>query len=106
MKTLFEIIDFITERNLNSLTVELENNTCEIPLSKYEDWLQRTDRLNWVHDWSDHTGEHCQETGTYTLDQYWKMSSRHIAHDIYSFILAHFLDAIKDVKKPIRIYGN
>jgi hypothetical protein len=101
MKTLFEIIDFIAERNLNSLTVELENTTCEIPLSKFEDWLQRTDRLNWVHDWSDHTGEHCQESGTYTLDQYWDMSHKYIAHDIYTYILINFVDPFKDIKNSI-----
>jgi len=101
MKTLFEIIDFIAERNLNSLTVELENTTCEIPLSKFEDWLHRTDRLNWVHDWSDHSGEHCQESGTYTLDQYWDMSHQYIAHDIYTYILINFVDPFKDIKNSI-----
>ena len=101
MKTLFEIIDFITDRNINSLTVELENNTCEIPLSKFEAWLERTDRLNWVHDWSDHTGEHCQESGTYTLDQYWDMSHQYIAHDIYTYILINFVDPFKDIKNSI-----
>jgi hypothetical protein len=101
MKTLFEIIDFITDRNINSLTVELENNTCEIPLSKFEAWLERTDRLNWVHDWSDHSGEHCQESGTYTLDQYWDMSHQYIAHDIYTYILINFVDPFKDIKNSI-----
>jgi hypothetical protein len=54
-----------------------------------------------VHDWSDHTGEHCQESGTYTLDQYWDMSHQYIAHDIYTYILINFVDPFKDIKNSI-----
>jgi hypothetical protein len=103
MKTLFEITEYNVDRDCNVLCVDLSTeHRCHIPLTQFEKWLQRTDRLSWVHDWSDHDGEHCQETGEYSTEQYWEMSTAFIKHDIYEFIVIHFVsDAFKDIKDSI-----
>lgn len=102
MKTLFKILDFNVDSDINCLHVELDtDHKCHIPLDQFEKWLERTDRLAWTHDWSDHNGEHCQETGQYTIDQYWDMSAKFIKHDIYEFIVINFIDPIKGIKDSI-----
>lgn len=102
MKTLFEIIDYNADTDCNVLTVDLStDNRCHIPLDKFQAWLKPTDRLQWVHDWSDHDGDHCQETGEYSLDQYWQMAHAFIKHDIYEFIVIHFVDPFKGIKNSI-----
>lgn len=101
MKTLMKVIDYHMDRDENALTVELDSNTCHIPLDQFEAWLERTDRLYWVHDYADHTGEHCQEHGQYTPEQYWQMSFQYIAHDIYEFIVINFIDPVKGIQDCI-----
>jgi len=91
MKKQFKVIDFNKDQFTNILTVDLDCNRCHIPLDKFEKWLGSTDKLNWVHDWSDHDGEHCQESGRYNISQYWDMSQKQIQHDIYDFIDIHFV---------------
>lgn len=101
MKTLMKIIDFNLDRDDNQITVDLDTNRCFIPLDQFESWLKRTDRLQWVHDYSDYTGEHCQDTGEYSFDQYWQMAQAYIKHDIYEFIVINFIDPIKGIKDSI-----
>lgn len=101
MKTLMKIIDFNLDRDDNQITVDLDTNRCFIPLDQFEAWLKRTDRLQWVHDYSDYTGEHCQDTGEYSFDQYWQMAQAYIKHDIYEFIVINFIDPIKGIKDSI-----
>lgn len=102
MKTLFKIVDFAVEHDDNEIIAHLDTeHVCHIPLDKYQDWLKRTDRLQWVHDYSDHTGEHCQDTGEYTIDQYWEMADAFIKHDIYEFISIHFIDPFTGIKESI-----
>jgi hypothetical protein len=102
MKTLMQIIDFNLDREENQLLVELDQyKSCQIKLSQYEAWLKRTDRLEWVSDYADYTGSHCQETGEYSLDQYWDLPQDYIKHDIYEFIVINFIDPIKDIKNSI-----
>lgn len=100
-KPLFEVIDFERDQSCDMLTVILKERNCYIPLRQFERWLDRTDRLNWVHDWSDHTGSHCQETGTYSISSYWDMSHKMIKADIYDFICIHFVDPFKTIKNSI-----
>ena len=97
MKQLFTVLDFNRDQDTNILTVDLDCNRCHIPLKKFEKWLDRTDRLDWVHDWSDHNGDHCQETGRYNISQYWEMSAKQINKDIYEFIVIHFVNPFKGI---------
>lgn len=107
MKTLFEVIDYNVDRDCNLLFVALSTeNNCYIPLRKFERWLDRTDRLDWVHDWSDQNGDHCQETGRYKISQYWEMSSRQIHQDIYEFIVIHFVDPFQGIIDSITEITN
>jgi hypothetical protein len=97
---LFAINGF--ERCEDTLTVYTDKNTCHIPLQDFEKWLKRTDRLQWIEDWSDHTGEHCQESGEYTLSQYWDMGARFISVDIYDFIVIHFVNPFENLTKTLK----
>lgn len=107
MKTLMKIIDFNLDRDDNQLTVELDQyKSCQINLGQFEGWLKRTDRLQWIHDWADHDGDHCQDQGEYTLDQYWQMADAYIKHDIYEFIVINFIDPIKGIKNSITNITN
>jgi hypothetical protein len=102
MKALMKIVDFYLDREDNQLTVDLDtDNRCYIQVDQFEAWLKRTDRLQWVHDYADYTGEHCQDTGEYSLDQYWQMAQAYIKHDIYEFIVIHFVDPFKGIKDSI-----
>lgn len=90
MNRLFNIIEYNIDSNV--LTVELDTpNRCHIPLDRFESWLKKSDRLQWVNDYSDASGEHCQETGEYSLEQYWELPSALIKNDIYDFIVIHFV---------------
>ena len=92
---LFSINGFERCEDNNILTVYTDKNTCHLPLKDFERWLKKTDRLKWIEDWSDHDGEHCQESGEYTLSQYWDMGSRFVSSDIYDFIVIHFVNPFK-----------
>ena len=106
MKALFKVLDFYRDQDTNILTVDLDCNRCHIPLSQFEKWLDRTDRLEWVHDWSDNTGEHCQETGRYSISQYWQMSAKQIQHDIYEFIVIHFTNPLQGIINSLNQITN
>jgi hypothetical protein len=105
MKRLFEIVDYNKDAESNLITVEVETNTshnrCYLPLTTFENWLNRTDRLNWIHDWSDQCGSHCQETGKYSINSYWEMANAYIKADIYDFIVIHFVNPFSDIPNAI-----
>jgi hypothetical protein len=99
---LFDIIHFERCEENNILTAQLDNgNNCHIPLTDFTKWLKRTDRLGWSEDYSDYSGEHLQETGEYSLDQYWEMGTRFIHHDISDFIMIHFVNPFNEIPKSI-----
>lgn len=102
MTQLFKVVSF--ERNVeqNELFVELETNNVWIPLNQFEKWLADSDRLYWEHNYSDHNGDHVQECGLYTIDQYWQMASIYILNDIYEyFIVNKFVDPFAGIKNSI-----
>lgn len=102
MKKLFKITDFSVEHDDNEIIATLDTqHVCHIPLNKFERWLKQTDRLEWVHEYSDNTGDHIQETGRYTMDQYWGMSRAYLKYDIYEFIGIHFIDPFTSIKESI-----
>lgn len=102
MKTLFEIIDFAVEHDDNEIIAQLDTqHVCHIPLNKFQAWLKRTDRLEWINDSSDHNGDHVQHAGTYTLDQYWQLDTAWIKRDLYEFIAIHFIDPFTGIKESI-----
>lgn len=107
MKALLKIIDFNVDRDDNALTVELNtHNTCHIKLDQFEQWLERTDRLEWVRDWADHDGDHCQVTGKYSFKEYWAIYRGSIHQDIYDFIVINFIDPVKGIKDSITKITN
>ena len=102
---LFEIDDF----NLwdDEIEVFMKRGDTEreksIPRARFERWLSESGRLDWEDNKSDHTGEHVQETGTMTIDEYW--SDCHFEQkcfDLYDYLVLH-MDARKvfDVESSI-----
>lgn len=107
MKPLLKIIDFNVDKDDNALTVELNtHNTCHIKLDQFEQWLERTDRLEWVRDWADHDGDHFQVTGKYSFKEYWAIYRGSIHQDIYDFIVINFIDPVKGIKDSITKITN
>lgn len=106
MKKLFTIIDFERSQEDNLLTVMLNCNNCFILLSDFEKWLERTDRLLWENNYSDESGDHCQENGAYSLSQYWDMGYKFITNDIYDFIVIHYTTPFKDIPKTLTNITN
>lgn len=100
------ILHYERDINTNILSVQLESNTCHIPLIAFERWLIQSDKLSWVHDWSDESGQHCQETGEYTIEQYWDMGMRHIKADIYDFFVIHKFITPQPIEKSLNIICN
>lgn len=60
-----------------------------IPQDKFEWWLKINDKLEWVMDTSDHTGDHQQFTGTMSLEEYWATSDIDIHKDLYGYIIGN-----------------
>jgi len=75
-------ISVMTEKNYIAIPVT-------IPLDKFEWWLRVEDKLQWVIDTSDHTGEHQQFTGTMSLEEYWNTSDIDIHNDLYEYIFSN-----------------
>ena len=98
---LFEITDYNKDNKI--LTVDLSTgNRCHIPLLNFETWLIRSERLQWIADYPDHNGEHVQEAGIMSLEQYWEMSHHFIHADIYDFIVIHFVDDSKSIQQSLK----
>lgn len=60
-----------------------------IPQDKFEWWLRVNNKLEWVFDISDHTGEHQQFNGTMSLGEYWATNTEYIHDDLYDYIVSH-----------------
>ena len=65
-----------------------EGKEIKIGRDNFERWLDNTDRLEWVCDTSDWSGEHQQKTGKAKPYEYWeKFSFDQISQDLYDYIL-------------------
>lgn len=65
------------------------NVSVNIKRDDFENWLERTDRLDYITEvYPDHTGEaQGGECGTYTLQEYWHLPSDQIKLDIAHWIV-------------------
>jgi hypothetical protein len=62
--------------------------TINIRMFRYEKWLKESDRLDWELNHSDYTGEHVQHTGSYTMQEYWRILSEDaIKEDLKTYIM-------------------
>lgn len=105
VQKLFEIEDFNLwedeiEVFLTKGEVQREKN---IPRAKFENWLKDSGRLDWEDNYSDHTGEHVQETGSMTIDQYWDdCHFEQKCFDLYEYLILHMdVRKVFDVESPI-----
>lgn len=82
-----------------------QEKTISVPRERFERWLENNGRLDYCRDWADYSGEHQQDTGTMTIEDYWDWSTyREIKSDLYDFIVTKMMDVRKvfDVQTPLK----
>ena len=86
---LFEIEDYnISEEEIEVIAFKNnEEKNYTIDRQKFENWLRFNDKLDYCLDWADYAGEHQQETGQMSLDEYWESSRECIKEDLYDYII-------------------
>ena len=90
---LFIIEGYDREVKDGYIIVECEKNDIlipvEIPEKKFHLFLREEDKLSWIMDSSDHTGEHVQASGDMSYEEYWNCETRYIYEDLYEYITTH-----------------
>lgn len=104
-RNLFNIIEYILTDN-EIETFILYNNMTErkidIPRNKFEDWLLFDDRLNTEMNLSDESGNHKQELGQLSLDEYWALNRSEIEKDLYDYIVINYeSEKVFDIDKSL-----
>lgn len=84
---LFEIEDYNVFENEDLIEVFTDKKDYSFSLSKFNYWLEKSDRLEWCDDGVDHNGVHVQQTGVMTIDDYWQGDTRLIRNDLYDYII-------------------
>lgn len=94
---LFEIIDFnLFDEEIEVIAVKGEREkTISVPRARFEKWLQNDGRLNYCIDSVDHTGEHVQDLGTISIEDYWSDINIEKKRDLYEFIVLKMMDSRK-----------
>lgn len=97
MNKLFEIECFDLEENqITVFAVKgTASKTITVPRQKFENWLRFDDRLNWEMNCSDYKGEHVQETGVMSMEEYYALPEREIDKDLYDYIVLKMEDSAK-----------
>ena len=98
MKKLFNITWF--EKIGDTIHLEVNDDTYEISLEKFELFLLTHDRLNWQINYSDQNGNHVQRSGVMSMDEYWDSNKQYILEDFNDFLVINILD-IKKVSEGI-----
>lgn len=103
----FEITEYNVDRDCNVLCADLSTgHRCHIQLDQFENWLNSTDRLEWVNDWADHDGDHCMVSGKYSIAEYWGIYWGCIHKDIQDFIQINFIDSFENLTTKITEYAR
>jgi len=85
-----KVIDFEMDDLTIATTITLNGVVVNFNIlrKKYEKWLKDSDMLGWELNYSDYTGEHIQHTGTYTIEEYWKvLRDNIIKEDLKNYIM-------------------
>jgi hypothetical protein len=86
------IEDYHIHRDKNILEVWVGMGTkvqqINITLFGYEIWLDQMGKLEYVTDYAQE-GEHGQDAGSYTVEDYWQLSSKDITPDILLYVKTH-----------------
>ena len=65
-----------------------EEKTLFIDREKFEKWLEKDGRLEWIYDYADCQGEAVQETGILPIEDYFSENSTYkIKEDLYDYII-------------------
>jgi len=86
----FDVSDFIRQHNKILVNIEKDNILIPItiPQDKFETFLLVTDKLQWEMNYSE-AGEHKQESGTMSYEEYWSQDANIIEGDLYEYITTH-----------------
>lgn len=105
LKQLFEITDFTLFDEEIEVTIERgeREKTISVPRARFEKWLQNTDRIDYCKDYCE-AGEHVQQTGTFTIENYWGDINIEKKTDLYEFIVLKMMDVRKtfDIETPLK----
>lgn len=71
-----------------------------IPRQKFEDWLKRTDRIEYCLDGVDSFGDHEQITGVIPIDAYYSDYRERAVNDLYDYIIINHTDPF-DIKPAL-----
>jgi hypothetical protein len=99
VKKLFEVIDY-TSGGL-FIDVKIKRNNAErtvfVTRDEFEDWMQRTGRLDWEEQVSSDTVNPVTLKGTVEVWEYWQGShGEQVKFDLYEFILTNLLTEALD----------
>jgi hypothetical protein len=107
---LFEIEDFnLFDEEIEVIAIKGEQEkTISVPRGRFEKWLQNDDRLEYCIDSVDHTGEHVQNLGTISVEDYWSDINISKTRDLYEFIVLKMMDSRKifDIQTPLKSILN
>lgn len=87
---LFDIKDYNVWEN--DIEIFSDKKDWIISRSGFENWLRFSDRLNWEMNISDHNGNHVQETGVMSIEEYWSLDQNSIKTDLYDYVVIKVLD--------------
>ena len=106
VKQLFEIDDFnLWDKEIEVFLIQGEKEKeVSISRAKFEKWLKDSGRLDYCNDSADYAGEHQQETGSISLDNYWNDIMIDKRKDLYDYIILNMVDnrIIFDIESPIK----
>jgi hypothetical protein len=83
-KTSIMILDYLTTET--EITIITEGKDQVFSLKELEGYLIRTDALDWELDFSDGSGEHVQNVGQMSMEEYFDTSRSRILMDLQGFL--------------------
>lgn len=101
MNQLFQISHFYRSSKWIVVYIRGQQASYNVNREDFEQWLERTDRLEWINVTPDYSGEPVEETGTYTMKEYWALPSWQIERHLYEHIIYSQSDGYFDLKKSI-----
>lgn len=84
-KRIYSIVSIDIDKILVTVNVNSTLPT-EIEKERFNQWLIDNNRLEWVNDTSNERGEHHQQTGVLTLDQYYELPEVYLKSDMYDYL--------------------
>jgi hypothetical protein len=101
---LFEVDEYLIEGEAIFVSISKNDKSSieQIPRAHFEKWLTESGRLDWCEDSANCFGEHVQETGTMSIEEYWREYDTTKFPDLYDWLVIHKLgENVFDIQKPL-----